>query len=367
LTRNIDNKAPYHQLRDHLTADGKYRIPWRKEVLQILELRFTPEETEVALRMPVLGQSRVNLTELAKNTGKSEKRLQVMLDGMSRKGLVLAQTGRSGSEVYCLWDFLYSLYSPLYGDGYDDDNKRRIVELREKLWQAGYHFIWFSSRYPFNRVLPHEEVINNTERVEPWERASYYVAQVDSICVVACGCRASTKRCTKPLWTCLYFDREAEYWVKYRGGRYISKEECLGLLASTAKAGLVITLPNSQETPRVICNCCRDCCLILRNYTENHNPYALAKSNFTPHFDTEICKVCLTCLNSCPVTAIGRVPAHQRGKRDRMIVIEEHCIGCGVCATVCPNNAITLRKQRDVIPLLTLRETFSQLAQEALW
>ena len=321
----------------------------------------------MALSMPITGQGRITFDDLAERTGLLPAKLREMLEATIQKGLVLAQINRRGEDVYCLWDFMYSLYAPLYGDGFDDDYKRRIAAIREKLWQSGFNYLWFSSSYPFNRVIPHEKSIAPGEHLETWERVSNMVAQSEKIAVIACGCRASSKNCDRPLWTCLYLDREADYWVKHRGGKYLSHEECLELLDRTGKAGLVMTVPNSQEIPRVICNCCNDCCIIMRTYIENHNPYALSKSNFAPVFDTEKCKVCLTCMQICPVEAIGRVPAHEAGKRDQMTVITEQCIGCGVCALACPNGALKLTRQRDIVPVPTTRETFARMSEGSLW
>ena len=357
----------YGSLRQHLTAGGKYRIPWRKEVMAILRIRFTPEEASLAVAMPVLGQSRVSLTELGRRAGRIPEEVSRLLASMLAKGTVLAQKDRKGVEVYCLWDFLYSLYSPLYGDGQDDDSKRQIAELRERLWQDGYHFIWFSSRFPFNRVMPHEAAIDPSQAAEPWEKASEYVRQAKEIAAVACGCRASTKRCSKPLWTCIYFDAEADYWVRHKGGRKLTPDECLDNLRRGAEAGLVITRANDRGMPRVICQCCNDCCIILRHYTENHSPYALDKSNFVPFFDSGKCRACLTCAKACPVGAIGRVPAQEENKKDRMIVMEQRCIGCGLCAIKCPNQAVKLRRARDIMPPPTIKEAFARYAAETLW
>lgn len=358
----------YERLRDHYTVGGLYRVPPRKEVFQLLELRLSLEEAELALMIPVWGRGKTSIQELAQKSGRGEDQVGSMVNKMLKKGLVLSQRARSGEgEVYCLFDFDYSLYTPLYGDGQDDDTKRRIADVREKLWQAGSHYLQYNSRYPVSRVVPHEASIDPAEKVEPWERVSYYVEQASDICVVACGCRASTKRCNRPLWSCVHFGEEVDYWVKYRNGRRLSKEEAIQVLADAGKAGLVITGLNYQEMQRVFCTCCPDCCLLLRPYIENNNHYSLARSNFVPWFDGEKCKNCATCKDECPVGAIGRVPAFEKGKKDSMVVIEEQCLGCGVCATVCPRGAIALKKARGFVPPPTRREMFACYAAERLW
>jgi Fe-S-cluster-containing hydrogenase component 2 len=48
------------------------------------------------------------------------------------------------------------------------------------------------------------------------------------------------------------------------------------------------------------------------------------------------------CLTGCPVDAIHRRPADRKkpGLAGLAIVIEDHCIGCGLCAHNCPYGSI---------------------------
>ena len=80
-----------------------------------------------------------------------------------------------GVETFLLWDLGYSLYTPTYGDGLANDYKRRLTDLREKLWRHGWPFVLFNSRYPIERVLPFEEHIDPAAEVAPYESASHYV------------------------------------------------------------------------------------------------------------------------------------------------------------------------------------------------
>ena len=67
MTSKTKTKNVYEDLREHYLADGLYILPQRKEVMQIIELMFTPEEAELALAIPVIGQGRINLEALAEN------------------------------------------------------------------------------------------------------------------------------------------------------------------------------------------------------------------------------------------------------------------------------------------------------------
>jgi Fe-S-cluster-containing hydrogenase component 2 len=47
----------------------------------------------------------------------------------------------------------------------------------------------------------------------------------------------------------------------------------------------------------------------------------------------EKCKKCLACLDVCPVKAISE-------KNGKIVIDENKCLGCGCCASSCPNHAI---------------------------
>ena len=362
-----EEKNLYGKLRGHYTADGRFDLPQRKELIDILELRYTPEEAKLALSIPVIGQGRISLEQLAEKTGKGEPEIQSMLESLLSKGLLYMERSRDEEqEVYCLWDLIYSMYTPLFGDGVIDDTKRKVTELREKLWQAGLPYL-LNPSHPINRVMPYEPGIDSSAQVAPYERYSYYVNNSKAICVVACGCRMSTDLCKAPVYVCIHFDRQAEYWIKYRRGRALTKEEALQLIEDSVKAGLVVTGANDQAMPLVFCLCCRDCCVVLRPYIENFIPGAVAGSNFMPHWDVEKCRVCATCQKACPVGAIGRHLAHEEDERDHMIVVEERCIGCGVCTAACPRGAITLKRVREVVPVPTRRQSMIEHQANQIW
>lgn len=65
--------------------------------------------------------------------------------------------------------------------------------------------------------------------------------------------------------------------------------------------------------------------------------------------DEELCKACELCVNSCPqkvialnnniITSRGFHPAH---------LAKDGCTGCGICAIVCPETAITVYREKRV-------------------
>ena len=86
--------------------------------------------------------------------------------------------------------------------------------------------------------------------------------------------------------------------------------------------------------------CTRGC--VQRHGTESHGvPMARMMRDgmrFGQYLVATSCRSCETphCMSGCPVDAI------HRGKH-MQIVIEDHCIGCGLCASNCPYGSITIQ------------------------
>ncbi len=47
----------------------------------------------------------------------------------------------------------------------------------------------------------------------------------------------------------------------------------------------------------------------------------------------EKCKKCLSCVEVCPIKAITE-------KNGEIVIDKDSCLGCGCCASACPNDAI---------------------------
>lgn len=55
------------------------------------------------------------------------------------------------------------------------------------------------------------------------------------------------------------------------------------------------------------------------------------------HVDKDACTLCLSCVNACPSNALA-----DNIERPQLRFIEKNCVQCGLCATTCPEDAITL-------------------------
>jgi len=120
------------------------------------------------------------------------------------------------------------------------------------------------------------------------------------------------------------------------------------------KNGLVHSTANKQEPSMFICNCCPCCCMALAPVIQGFR-MGVTKSNFDPIIDHEECILCDTCVDICPM---GIMEHQEDSDGEKIIVSIENCLGCGLCASNCPEDAITLEKARNDIPHETMGEIF---------
>lgn len=56
------------------------------------------------------------------------------------------------------------------------------------------------------------------------------------------------------------------------------------------------------------------------------------------HVNRDACTLCLSCVSACPAGAL-----QDNAERPQLRFIEKNCVQCGLCATTCPEKAITLQ------------------------
>ncbi len=336
--------------------------------MKILEMVYTPEEAELlcsAFNLPFVDAKTVE--QVAEETGKSVDYVGNVFEKLAENGALFEFTSsRDGKTYYSMLPYVPGIFELHMNDGVITDEKREHAKIHEKMYP---HWGWElgASNYPFMRVIPIEEKLDVQTEILPFEKVSKYIEEARSIAVNPCACRLSAHNCDKPIEVCFSFDRFADYMIKHRKGKKVTKEEALEILKKTEDAGLIHTISNQQERPNFICNCCTDCCILLRGISELHNPRAIAKSNFIPEINREACRLCETCVKWCPLQALYRHYPHSEDlSDDRIMILEERCIGCGICAHKCPHDAIKLVRVREEIPEKTGREAMMRIETERI-
>jgi Pyruvate/2-oxoacid:ferredoxin oxidoreductase delta subunit len=360
----------YERLREKISS-WPIRVQKTKEVMEILKILFTEEEAEFLTHFTGPYRDPETMDQIVERTRKPRQKVQTIVDSLLSRGLLFKFVSKSdGNAYYSLMPMIPGIFEFYFASAHDSDDKRKVGELFEKYYTSGGGLEGGASNYPWARVMPIEKTITVNKQISaghmilPFEKMSEFIKTSRKVAVMNCACRTK-KKCDHPLETCLVFDYYAEFMVDRGFGRYLSIEQALELLEKTEKAGLVHSTINTQTRPQFICNCCTCACLILRGLSELHNPRAIAKSNFLPVRDEELCTKCKRCVDICPMEAHLYHGSHDK-ESERILFLEERCIGCGLCAHHCPNEALKLVKVKDEIPEMTPRDAFIRVEAERI-
>jgi MinD superfamily P-loop ATPase len=90
-----------------------------------------------------------------------------------------------------------------------------------------------------------------------------------------------------------------------------------------------------------MCNCCGDCCGMLRAVKKHPKPNEIIFNDYLAQANNETCDACETCIERCQMEAIHIAD-------EGYALVESHrCIGCGLCVTTCPSEAMRLERKPE--------------------
>ncbi|MBT3312255.1 MAG: 4Fe-4S binding protein [Desulfobacterales bacterium] len=362
-------KDIYEKLYDHFNEVPASRLRNTKELRDILHLLFSAEQAEYAVALPITHQGRLTVEELAKKMGRDVKNVRKNLEVMAKEGYLLVTTSRKdGKTYYALWPLMPGILESVYADGNLTDQRRRLTKLVRKYYSNGLWNELASSKYSQMRIIPINQQVNPESEVFSFEEVQRIIEAADIITVIPCMCRQCESKCDHIIEADFVFNAWANHLINYRGARLWTKDEALLRMEECEKDGLVHLGANSQSGNIQICNCCPCCCFALRGLTELHNANSFVRSNFEPSIDHKKCNLCKKCEKICPMDCISKLPGYEaNGSDNRMLIQESHCIGCGLCASHCPENAIVMNKVRQDLPAKTIPEMMERYEKEKLW
>lgn len=331
----------YRRLQKHLDT-FVLRAPESAAILEILKIRFTPEEAEIAL---LLGQVPQDVPSLAASSGMSEAGLRSVLEEMADRVLVFKQQVEKDGErrdVYSLLPTAVGLWETSFAKGEENPRTKLLARYWREYYTSGWGQAMFPSKSPearFSRVVPVRRSIREHQEVYPFEEAAELIKQQDYACVIHCPCRSAAALdgagCGKPTDVCMHFGDLARFFVDKGYAREINLEQALAILDETDKAGLIHMVANSKEMGVAMCSCCTCCCTQMRAMVEMQIENPIARSRFVARVDADECTACGTCEERCQVNAIAV-------DGDVALVDDIRCIGCGLCVSACPVEAIAL-------------------------
>jgi Pyruvate/2-oxoacid:ferredoxin oxidoreductase delta subunit len=353
-------KDLYREL--HRKIDGlSMRAPWNETFHAIIKELYSEEEADVIVKMPY-GLS--TLKRIALLSGKDEKRLSELLNGLANKGLVI--------DIYH-GDTAYYMPSPMVIGIFEftmmrtgnDFDRKKMAKLFHEYLSSDDSFVAANVRggstFSVMRTVPYEEGFRPEDAVEvlDYEKARTIIENAQRFGIGICSCRhekqhVDEKKCEVPLDNCTSFGLSVDYLVRNKLAREATKSEMLENLARSKELGLVLSADNVQKNVQYMCHCCGCCCNYLAGLTKWGYTEAVITSSYLARPDDSKCNGCKMCSIACPVKAIKMeelTPPEAKRKR-RPIVNESWCIGCGVCTLKCKTKSMHLvpRKQRVITP-----------------
>jgi ferredoxin len=342
----------YHQLREQMDQYSTGFPNTESGVeLKILEKLFTEEDAERYLDLSMLLEAS---DDFAARTNRPPEETAVKLESMAKRGLLFRHV-KNGKKRYSATPFVIGSYEFQLGR-----MDKKLAGLTNSYMEEGF-LEGMGNNIPPLRTIPVGKSVDVVHRVAAYEDAKTIVNGKDKIAVANCICRVQQslldKGCDKPKEVCLMFGSHAEYYVENKMGRYITSEEACRILDQCEEAGLV-NQPANMVNPGGMCNCCGDCCGVLRALNLLPNPGELVHNRYWAVIDQEECTGCETCLDRCQMDAIEI--------EDTAKIHAARCIGCGLCVTACPVEAIQLEekpKELQVPPPASGQELMAMTAE----
>ncbi len=213
----------------------------------------------------------------------------------------------------------------------------------------------FAGKIQFGRPLVHETAVDpeDATRILDYERATHIVREASVWAVSLCYCRHvmqhEGKACAQPMEVCTTLNAAADFLVRRRLARKISREEALDIFAATREAGLVHIGDNVMRRPAYVCHCCGCCCAMLQAINRFQMFDAVVTSPFLAEIDAGKCTGCGLCAKKCPV---GAIEIRGEEKEAKAAVHGEACLGCGVCKPACARGALRMdpKRERVLVP-----------------
>ncbi len=307
--------------------------------LEILAYLFTPEEANLASHASLECQT---LRALSQMSGCSLGDAANLVKSMASKGLVHLKRSEKGIEVM-LYPFVVGFY---------ENQVNRMDATFAQFFEDYFHGAFsnlLSITPQFHRVVPVRETIQSNIEIIPEEDVIHLLEQKNAWAVLDCICRKQQSLlghpCEHPVHVCLGMSDVPGAFDGSDTLEALDLEGAIEVLEKAAEAGLVHTVSNHKQDISYVCSCCTCSCGLLRGIAEAGIANVVARSSYAAEVIQEACIGCGVCEDQCQFTAIT--------VENTAGINTIKCVGCGICVRSCPEEAISLlrRPQEDILAI----------------
>lgn len=275
----------------------------------ILEPVVTHEMCDVCMTMKIL--EHLTAEEVAARCGKSVEETHRILEELAEVGVCIVNV-IDGKDVYWYDTWVPGIMEMMVNHPTNPYQYPQIAEAFEAYGRvrgaatAGMSPVGVG----LMRVIPIEKAISGETRRASYEELSKYIEDNTIFSVSNCSCRTSREIMGEGCGhlkedMCIQMGHGAEYYIRTKRGRQVTKEEVYAILRKAEENGLMHEIPNLDGSGKThaICNCCGCGCFSMRT-AEMFLNADMVRSNYVSHVDKEKCVACGQCVENCPVNAL---------------------------------------------------------------
>jgi hypothetical protein len=248
--RGLMERLDHHAVAMRRPEDERALQGWR----ELLEVMYSPEEAELASRMPMMP---TRLSRLARRFDMPEEELRAKLEPLCDKGLVMDLVSRSSGEAkYLLAPPVVGFFEFSMMRAHDMFDKLSVAKAMDAYMHGDDTFARevFGNDTVVGRAMVHEDVMAaDIPEVLDWERTTSLLREAEQIAVSHCYCRHKAEHlgeaCDVPQEICLSLNGGAEFIIRRGFGREIDEEQALSIVTDARKLGLVQIADNVQNEP----------------------------------------------------------------------------------------------------------------------
>ena len=324
--------------------------------MKLLKKVFTPEEADLFCDLKMTPET---AEQIAERTGRSLDRFSETLNSMGLRGLAeMEPTGDGVLFSINQWLWIHDEQVPSQDEEFAALSDAYLPTFMKQLME---------NNPTFHRTIPVETQIADSRETMSFNSLSKLLEGHQTFATHDCVCRKEKRMigqgCDFTAGGCLSISREPGAFDDIPGFKLISKEQAHELLLKSEEDGLVHQVSNTIGDQTYICNCCGCCCQFLAHVNRANMPdnWALVNSNFYAEIDADGCTACGVCRDErCQVNAISEGAG-------AYLVAKRKCIGCGLCASTCPAEAIrmVMKKQEELVPPMKNEEEWMEARSRA--